>query len=83
MDAFILFVALLTQILTFAIVIRALLSWFPVDPTNPLVVILVQITDPILEPMRRVIPRIGMFDLTPIFAILLLQFIGQAVRQSV
>jgi len=64
-------------------VIRALLSWFPVSPQNPLVVLLIQITDPILQPMRRVIPRLGMFDLTPMIAILVLQFISQAVVSSV
>lgn len=63
--------------------IRALLSWFPVSPQNPLVVLLIQITDPILQPMRRVIPRLGMFDLTPMIAILVLQFISQAVVSSV
>ena len=68
--------------MTFAIVIRALLSWFPVDPRNPLVVMLFQITEPILEPLRRFIPRLGMFDLTQMIAILLLQFIGRAVANS-
>jgi uncharacterized protein YggT (Ycf19 family) len=32
--------------------------------------------------MRRIIPRLGMFDLTPMIAILVLQFISQAVIQS-
>ena len=69
--------------MTFAIIIRALLSWFPVNPQNPLVVILFQITEPILAPMRRMIPRLGMFDLTPMIAIILLQVISQAVVGSV
>jgi YggT family protein len=57
------FVDLLFQILILAIIARALLSWFPVRPGNPfyaLAVILHQITEPILAPLRRVIPMIGM-----------------------
>ncbi len=62
--------------LTAAIFFRALLSWFPIDPRNPLVTLLYDITEPILEPLRRVIPRLGMIDITPLVAILLVQVIG-------
>ena len=62
--------------LTAAIFIRVLLSWFPIDPHNPLVTVLYEITEPILEPLRRVVPRLGMFDLTPMVAIILIQVIG-------
>ncbi len=62
--------------LTAAIFVRALLSWFPIDPRNPLVTLLYDITEPILEPLRRVIPRLGMIDITPLVAILLVQVIG-------
>ncbi len=73
------FIYYLTQVLTFAIVIRALLSWFPLPPDNPLVVILYQITEPVLAPLRRIVPMIGMIDISPLVAILLLQFIGGMV----
>lgn len=66
------FFVILVRILIFAIVGRALLSWFPMNPNNPLVRVLTEITDPILEPLRRVIPRLGMIDLTPMIAIVLL-----------
>jgi YggT family protein len=69
------FIYLLVQVLTFAIIGRAILSWFPVSPYNPLVVFLSNITEPILAPLRRVIPRVGMLDITPLIAILILQFI--------
>ena len=62
--------------LTAAIFIRVLLSWFPIDPHNPLVTVLYEITEPILEPLRRVIPRMGMFDLSPLVALLLIQLLG-------
>ena len=62
--------------LTGAIFIRALLSWFPIDPRNPLSTVLYDITEPILEPLRRIIPRLGMIDITPLVAIILIPIIG-------
>jgi YggT family protein len=63
-------------VLTAAIFIRVLLSWFPIDPRNPLVTLLYDVTEPILEPLRRVIPRMGMFDLSPLVALILIQLLG-------
>ena len=71
------FLGLLLQVLWFAILIRVILSWFPVDPSNPIILILWEITEPVLAPFRRVIPRIGMFDLSPIAAFLVIQLIQQ------
>lgn len=76
------FVDLLFQILILAIIARALLSWFPVRPGNPfyaLAVILHQITEPILAPLRRIIPMIGMIDISPLVAILLLGFLQRVI----
>ncbi len=75
------FVNALFTILSWAIIARSLLSWFPVQPGNPfysLAVILPQITEPILNPLRRIVPRIGMIDITPIVALVLLQ-VGEKV----
>ncbi len=70
--------------LTIAIVARALLSWFPnVNPRNPIVEFLIAITEPILAPIRSVMPRMGMFDLTPMIAIILLQVIGGFILRFV
>ncbi len=76
------FVDLLFNILIFAIVGRALLSWFNVGPGNPIGRILYEITEPILGPMRRVIPMIGMLDISPIVAILLLSFMQSLILQA-
>ena len=66
-------------VLTIAIIARALLSWFPnLDARNPLVELLYQVTEPILAPIRSIMPRMGI-DLSPIIAIFLLQIIGQAI----
>lgn len=65
-------IALFLQILGYAIIARALTSWFPGLRGNPLVGLLYQITDPILVPLSRLIPRIGMFDFTPMIAVITL-----------
>ncbi len=70
------FIAILTQILTIAIFARAIISWFPVPKDNVVVDIIVQITDPVLEPLRRIIPTTGFIDFTPLIAIFLLQMVG-------
>ena len=71
------FVQILVWILQIAIIGRALLSWFPIDPRSPLVTVLNEITEPILAPLRRVVPRIGMIDITPMVAIFVLYIIQQ------
>ena len=74
---------ILFQILTLAIIVRALLSWFNLPPTNPLVTILYDVTEPILSPLRRIVPRIGMIDITPIVAIILMDFIRRALFEVI
>jgi YggT family protein len=77
------FLGLLLQILWIAILVRVLLSWFPIDQSNPIVRIVWEITEPVLAPFRRVIPRIGMFDLSPIAAFLVISFLAQALHTPV
>ena len=70
------FLNLLLTVLTVAILIRALLTWIPnLDPSNPLVRLLNQITDPLLQPARRLIPPMGGMDLSPIVVIVVLQLL--------
>lgn len=66
----------LVTILTWLIIIRALISWVNPDPRNMIVQILYKITEPILAPLRRIIPlyNIGI-DISPIIAILCLWFV--------
>jgi len=86
MTTFIYFVYYLFQVLTFAIFIRAILSWFTMASRSPLLIsvsrVFIQITEPILAPLRRIIPTIGMVDITPIIAILLLQIIAQVLLRA-
>ncbi len=55
---------------------RAVISWVNADPYNPVVRFLVQVTDPLLQRIRRVVPFMGGIDLSPmilIFGIVFLQ----------
>ena len=59
------------------VIIRALISWVNPDPYNPIVQFLQKVTDPILEPIRRVFPffsRMGV-DISPIIAIMAIVFL--------
>jgi YggT family protein len=73
------FIDLLFWVLNLAILARVVLSWFNVSPFNPFVRIIYQVTDPIFAPLRRIIPPVGMLDLTPWAAVLLLWIIQQVV----
>jgi len=70
------FISFLCQVLTLVIIARVILSWFSPRPTNRLAIILYQVTEPLLAPLHRIIPRVGMFDFTPVVAIILLQLIA-------
>lgn len=76
------FVSFITQVLTFAIFLRVLLSWVPLSPRNPFTKLLYQVTEPILAPIRMVLPRLGVLDLSPVVAIIILQVIGRILVQG-
>ncbi len=67
------------QMLTWAVVARSLLSWFPIDQSSPLYQLLFRVTEPLIEPLRRVLPSTGMMDLSPMAAIIMLIVVGQLV----
>jgi len=73
-------VIILCDVMIVAIVIRSLLSWFPINRDNVLVGLLETITDPILVPLRRIIPKLDMIDFSPMVAIVLLYIITWALR---
>lgn len=78
------FFDILITALSWAILIRVLLSWIPnLDPYNPIVRILRSITDPILEPARRIIPSLGGIDISPIVVFLLLDFVVRPVVRAI
>ena len=72
----ILLLATIIQIYSFVVLARVILSWIPnVNPTNPIVQFLYQVTEPVLEPVRRVMPQLGMIDISPIVVFFGLQIL--------
>lgn len=65
--------------LSIALLARVVLSWVNLSPTNPLVVIVYQITEPILAPIRRFMPKMGMLDLSPMIALFLVYAIQRLI----
>ena len=64
--------SVMLTILFWALIIRVILSWVSPDPYQPIVKILIQLTEPLMAPARRLIPPIGGLDLSPIFVFILI-----------
>jgi len=75
-------IGVILTILTWIIIIRALISWVNPDPYNPIVQFLYRVTEPILMPIRRILPAMGGFDLSPIVALVGIMFIRSFVVQT-
>ena len=73
------FVNILAQVLNLAILARVLLSWIPLDRDNAVVRIVYEATEPILGPIRRVLPPLGGLDLSPIVALVLIQVLQRVL----
>jgi len=73
-------VSLVFTLYTYVLIGRVIISWVNPDPYNPIVRFLHNATDPVLYRIRRVLPLVfGGFDLTPIFLLILLQFLQQVI----
>ena len=63
------FVRYFCRILSYAVFARIIISWFGISRSNIFIVILDDVTEPILRPLRRIVPMLGVFDITPMIAI--------------
>jgi YggT family protein len=72
-------ISLFFQVLSLAILGRVLLSW--VDPFGNMRItqVLRDVTEPILAPIRNLLPGTSMFDFSPIIAMLLLQALSRLI----
>jgi YggT family protein len=65
------------------IIARAVLSWVNPDPFNPVVRFLYRVTEPVLRPIRRRMPMMGMgLDLSPMLVILAIYFLQAFLVES-
>jgi len=79
MEFFIRFTDTLFNLIKIAIVVRILMSWFRPNPSKPIYQLVVGITEPILRLARRVTPRTGMLDFSPILALIALDILNSLV----
>jgi YggT family protein len=77
------FIGWILNLYTWIIIAAALITWVSPDPYNPIVRFLRQVTEPVLHPIRRLIPtyKTGI-DLSPLIAIILIQFIERVILPS-
>ena len=63
---------------------RAIVSWVSADPYNPIVRALILMTEPVLRPLRKLVPprKLGGLDLSPLVAMLILQFVKNGLVYS-
>ncbi len=64
--------ASLLKIYGYIIIVRAIISWVNPNPYNPLVRLIHGLTDPVLEPIRRLLPDMGGLDISPFVALLII-----------
>lgn len=66
----------IAQVIIYVVIADVILSYF-MDPYHPVRAALDRLVAPMLNPLRRVVPLIGMFDISPIILIILVQLIAQ------
>ena len=75
------FIGWLLSLYSWVIIAAALISWVSPDPRNPVVTFLRQVTEPVLGPIRRLVPpwKTGGLDLSPLIVLLAIQFVERVV----
>jgi len=78
------FVSWILELYSYVIIAAALITWVSPDPRNPVVVFLRRATEPVLEPVRRLLPpwRTAGLDLSPVIVLIAIQFVQRVVLPS-
>jgi YggT family protein len=79
---FVLLVSWTFGLLQIALLVRVVASWFRVSEYSPWIRWSVVLTEPILRPLRNVLPTVGMFDISPIVAWILLRILESVIAGS-
>jgi YggT family protein len=62
---------------TFVVFVAVILSWFRLSPENPVVRVTSALTEPVLAPIRKILPGAGGFDFSPMVLLLGLQLLSR------
>lgn len=71
--------SLMIYLYSFIILARVLMSWVRVDPYSPLARAIFDLTEPVLAPVRNLMPQTSGLDFSPIIVMILLQFLSRVV----
>ena len=77
-DILALFINALSQLLVLLVIVSVILSFF-MDPYHPIRRSIDGVVEPMLAPIRRVVPLIGMIDLSPMILIILIQVLSNII----
>lgn len=69
-------ISLISQLLVLLVIVSVILS-FIMEPYHPVRRSIDSIVEPMLAPIRRIIPPLGMFDLSPLVLLILIQLISK------
>jgi YggT family protein len=72
-------VELFIQLYSLVILARVLMSWVNIDPYSPLARTIFNLTEPVLAPVRNLLPPAAGLDFSPIIVMVLLQVIGRMI----
>jgi YggT family protein len=75
-----LFFWLFVQLYSLIILARVLMSWINIDPYSPVARAIFDLTEPVLAPIRNLLPPAGGLDFSPIIVIILLQVLQQIIQ---
>ena len=78
----ILIVDIIRQTIFLLILLKVILSYF-MDPYHPFRQSVDRLIDPLLKPIRQIIPNVGRFDLSPIVLIILVEIIAMVIKSLV
>ncbi|RSD28097.1 YggT family protein [Mesobacillus subterraneus] len=81
MDLVIGIIAQIVSLYQWALIIYIFMSWFPNARETAIGQFLARICEPFLEPFRKIVPSIGMIDISPIVAFLVLRFAVSGLYQ--
>ena len=78
------FIGWLLDLYSYVIIAAALITWVSPDPRNPIVQFLYKATEPVLRPVRNLLPpwKTGGLDLSPLIVIIAIQFIERVILPS-
>jgi YggT family protein len=72
-------IAALIDFYSLLVLVTVIMSWLPIRRRHPLALMLYRLTEPLLDPIRRMLPPMGGLDLSPMILLIVLQFLKRLI----